>query len=148
MSLRDSVVELIRPTPLYGIVRRIRDAIVVRRWRNAGRPVPPPHAVKVAAVRDYAKRFGAEILIETGTFRGAMVYAQRRHFKRIFSIEIDPALHAAAVKLFQDSPNVHLVLGDSSEALPRVLGQLNERCIFWLDRKSTRLNSSHLVISY
>ncbi len=133
MSLRDTVVELIRPTPLYGIVRRIRDAIAVRRWRRAGRPVPPPHAIKVAAVREYADRFGARVLIETGTFRGAMMSAQRKYFRDLYTIEIDPALHAAAVKLFRRSPNVHLILGDSAAALPRVLSGINERCVFWLD---------------
>ena len=133
MSLRDTVVELIRPTPLYGVIRRIRDAVAVRRWRRAGRPLPPPHAIKVATVREYADRFGARILVETGTFRGAMMAAQRKHFRDLYTIEIDPALHAAAVRLFRRAPNVHLVLGDSAEALPRVLSRIDERCVFWLD---------------
>jgi hypothetical protein len=87
----------------------------------------------VATVRDYASAHGIDVLIETGTFRGAMIHAQLAHFQLIYSIEIDRALYSTAVRLFRRHQHVHLVLGDSSDALPHVLSEVRQPSIFWLD---------------
>ena len=52
------------------------------RWRPAGRATP--HLVKRRVVRDYAKRFGSRILVETGTLFGDMLAAVARHFDEHF----------------------------------------------------------------
>jgi hypothetical protein len=62
-----------------------------------------------------------------------MIRAQLAHFKHIYSIEIDRALYSAAVRLFRRHQHVHLVLGDSSDALPQVLSEVRQPSIFWLD---------------
>jgi hypothetical protein len=49
---------------------------------NEGKPVLPPHAVKQRVVREYAKRHGLRLLVETETYLGGMVYAVRRIFDR------------------------------------------------------------------
>jgi len=112
----------------YWAARRI-----IEKWISAGRPVPPPHAVKQRVVRDYAKRYSLRILVETGTYLGEMVQAIRRRFREVFSIELSPELYRNACAQFSAFPNVHIVQGDSATALSQILKNLNEPALFWLD---------------
>ncbi len=105
----------------------------VVRWKLRGRPVPPPHAVKRRIIREYQKRCGVHVLVETGTYLGEMVEAMRPHFREVYSIELSEDLYERARRIFAADPHVHLVCGDSSEALPGVLASLSEPCLFWLD---------------
>ena len=38
------------------------------KWNAAGKPVPPPHAVKQDAIKEYGKKYNVKTFIETGTF--------------------------------------------------------------------------------
>ncbi len=102
-------------------------------WLLRGRPLRSPHLVKQRAVLDYARRFGLQTLVETGTYYGEMVSATRCHFRRIYSIEMDERLAELARRRFRRFPHVEILQGDSQEVIPRVLAQLREPCLFWLD---------------
>jgi hypothetical protein len=81
----------------------------------------------------YAQRFGSLALVETGTLRGDMVEATRNAFQRIWSIELDSDLHAAAATRFRDYPQVSIVHGDSATALPEIVTGESRPILFWLD---------------
>jgi hypothetical protein len=102
-------------------------------WRLSGRPVPPPPLVKQAIVKEYQRRFGIRVLVETGTFAGEMVNAMLGHFDRIYSIELDDTWYARAVERFGGRPEVTLIHGDSGARLGEVLDRLREPALFWLD---------------
>ena len=102
-------------------------------WVKQGLPVPPPHAVKQAVVRNYARRFGTRILVETGTYFGAMVEAMKHDFAQIYSIELSEQLHENAKKRFRGEPGITLIQGDSGKAIKSVLEQLTAPALFWLD---------------
>lgn len=102
-------------------------------WRAAGRPVPPPHEIKVEAVAAYAARFGCGTLIETGTYRGDMIAATRAHFGTVHSVELAPALYEDARKRFAGDAGVHLHQGDSGALLGEILGTVTDRPLLWLD---------------
>lgn len=70
----------------------------VEAWDKAGKPAPPPHAVKQKAIQWYAEQYGIKLLVETGTFLGDMVAAQLPYFSKIFSIELSQKLHRKATK--------------------------------------------------
>jgi hypothetical protein len=106
---------------------------IVHQWRSRGSPAPPPPEVKHATIREYSKKFGLEILIETGTLFGDTIAATRRHFSDIYSIELSPELHARAKQRFANDPNVHLLLGDSGEVLKDILAEILRPPLFWLD---------------
>ena len=106
---------------------------VIRTWRRAGSPIPPPPPVKHAVVREYQARFGPRVFVETGTFAGGMIDAVRSRFDRIVSIELDPGWHARALARFRDDARVTLLCGDSGVRLPEVLAGLTEPALFWLD---------------
>jgi hypothetical protein len=106
---------------------------VIRRWERAGRPIPPPPPVKQAIVKEYQARFGPRVFIETGTFAGTMIDAVRARFDRVVSIELDPAWHARALASLHPDSRITLLLGDSGLLLPKVLTELTEPALFWLD---------------
>ena len=84
-------------------------------------------------IREYAERYGPGTFVETGTYLGGTVDAVRGHFRRIYSIELDPTLHARARAHFARVPHVTLLQGDSGEVLPGLLSGIREPCLFWLD---------------
>src|SRR5215831_1831999 len=70
-------------------------------WERKGKPVPPPHAIKQQAIQYYQKRSGYSTMVETGTYKGDMILAQKDHFKRIYSIELSEALFQKAKRRFR-----------------------------------------------
>lgn len=123
---------LLRPTPLYGLLRGYLHRKAWRDWQKNKRP-PAPHAVKSGAVRRYARQSGARIFVETGTFFGDMLDAVCQDFRKLYSIELSKRLHRKAARRFAEIPHIELIQGDSGEELPRLLGSLNEPALFWLD---------------
>jgi hypothetical protein len=122
-----------RNTMLDPVVFEARTWYEETRWIKAGRPAPPPHRFKRRIVKAYAERYRTRVLIETGTYTGAMVLSMRHEFRRIVSIEVDPSLHAEAANRVRRWSNIEILLGDSEVILPRVLASLNEPALFWLD---------------
>ncbi|HEX3384446.1 MAG TPA: hypothetical protein VHS53_04625, partial [Mucilaginibacter sp.] len=109
------------------------DQEILNNWESAGRPVPPPHLVKQLTISDIQKKSQYGLFIETGTYLGEMVEAQRANFRRVYSIELSPELFESARKKFLSDTRVTILQGDSSDVLPTLLGQINEPGIFWLD---------------
>jgi hypothetical protein len=105
----------------------------VRAWEAAGRPAPPPDAIKHSTIRAYARRFGLHVLVETGTFVGDTPYSLQADFARIFTIELDQRLSRAARRRFREMPHISVVQGDSSVVLRDLARTVAEPVLFWLD---------------
>lgn len=114
---------------IYAIVhaKRISD------WNKKGNPVPPPHAIKQKNILDYGKRYGCTTLVETGTFMGDMIEAVQYDFKKIYSIELVEFIRDLTMERFKNKTNIEILLGDSSVMLAKVVKQLTEPALFWLD---------------
>jgi hypothetical protein len=119
--------------PIRAVKKRLRTARAIKEWREAGRPVPPPHAVKQQVVREYRDRFGIETFVETGTFKGDMIDAVSGQFDEIHSIELGKDLFEEARQRFAGQRHIHLHQGDSATVLPRLLETLKAPALFWLD---------------
>jgi len=102
-------------------------------WEKNGRPLPPPHIVKQMAIEEYRRKFHIEILVETGTYLGDMVEAQRDHFKRIYSIELSEKLFNKAQKRFKDHLHIKILYGDSGAVLNKLMTEIDKPALFWLD---------------
>jgi hypothetical protein len=102
-------------------------------WEKNGRPLPPPHIVKQMAIEEYRKKFHTEILVETGTYLGDMVEAQRDHFKKIYSIELSEKLFNKAQKRFKDQLHIKILHGDSGTVLNKLMTEIDKPALFWLD---------------
>ncbi len=84
-------------------------------------------------LRAYAQRFGLRILVETGTYYGEMVEAMKGHFKRIYSIELSPELHALASPRFRGNDSIDLIWGDSAFRIAEPIPVLRDPALFRLD---------------
>ena len=82
---------------------------------------------------DYKNRFGLQVLVETGTFKGDTVEAMRKEFRKVYSIELSEKFHQEAKKRFAGVPNVDLRQGDSGKVMPQVVAALDAPTLFWLD---------------
>lgn len=112
---------------------RSRTKTAIAAWMAAGKPVPPPHGVKIATLAEYGSAFNLEILIETGTFQGDAIYGLKSRFKKVYSIELSSELAAKAQHRFRSNPHIQILQGDSGQLLSQVLSGISQPCLFWLD---------------
>ena len=132
--------QIIQKTPLYNplskwLAKR-RYQIQFEEWKRNGRPVPPPHIVKQRTLQLYSKKYGLKVLVETGTYYGAMVEAMKDVFDHIYSIEISKELYELARERFKTVKHIELINGDSGVELKNVIDKLEidaRPALFWLD---------------
>lgn len=98
-----------------------------------GTHLPVAHVVKQNNIRKYQEGYQFKVFVETGTFLGDMVEAQKNQFDRVISIELGKELYEKAVLRFQNDPQVTLLQGDSGTLLKDVVSELDEAALFWLD---------------
>lgn len=125
-----------RTTPFGSLVRFQRQRQLLkklRQWEKKGAVAPMPNLGKQRVVQEYIKKFSPAVFIETGTYKGKMVYAVMPHVKEIYSIELDQTHFEKAQRRFAGYPNIHILQGQSGEVLPRVLKDIDKPCLFWLD---------------
>jgi len=132
-TLKSRVASLLKDTFVWDLRERKRDNALVAAWLQAGKPVPPPEFVKRVTLGEYAAAFGLKTFIETGTFMGGSLYALKRRFNDLYSIELSPELAAQAIKRFRKAPHIHILQGDSAAVLPQLLSEISTPCLFWLD---------------
>jgi hypothetical protein len=125
--------EQLRTGAISTVVWPLHQFVQVKLWQMRRRAGPTPHLVKERIVRDYARRYGLRVLVETGTYLGEMVWAMRKHFDEIHSIELDRALYERAQARFSKHPHVRLNIGDSSLVLSRITAIMLAPALFWLD---------------
>jgi hypothetical protein len=71
------------------------------------------------------------VFIETGSYVGEGIQAALdAGFKRVISIELSEYYHTLCKIRF---PKAEVIFGDSTEMLPKILENINEKCTFWLD---------------
>lgn len=134
--MKDSIKKILKPMIPQSVLNRLKrsqERKNLEKWENSGFPSPPPHIVKQIAIAEYHEKYKHNILVETGTFRGDMIEAQKKRFKKIISIELAVPLFEKAQKRFKNDANVILVQGDSGKVLSKVVNDINEPAIFWLD---------------
>lgn len=114
------------------ITIQIENRQLIDHWESRGKPYPPPGLVKQENLRNIAKG-RAEIFIETGSLVGDTLFALKGEFKKLYSIELDPFLFSVVKRRFADAPHVEIIQGDSAVEIPKLVPQIEEPAIFWLD---------------
>lgn len=126
-SIKTHIAQLISKNEFLFTRKQIID------WYRAGKPVPPPHIIKQLTIGWYAKKWGATVFVETGTYLGDTVNAMKGNFKKIYSIELSNELFKKAQARFSGCSNITLIEGDSSAKLNELLPSISEPALFWLD---------------
>ena len=105
-------------------------------WRTRSKNDPslnPPSIVKQRIVISLAKKFGIRRLVETGTYLGDMVFATKKVFNKIDSIELGLELYKNAVQRFKNNSHIKIWKGDSATVLTEIIKDIDEPVLFWLD---------------
>lgn len=102
-------------------------------WNKVGKPIPLPHWLKQEIIKRFQNRLNCRHFVETGTYLGDMVEAQRANFEWIYSIELGHDLYLNASHRFSSYSHVKLYFGDSADVLPEIVNQLIDPALFWLD---------------
>lgn len=87
--------------------------------------------------QDFTKSFAAMLrigcFIETGTNQGGTAAWAADHFQTVHTVERDPGLYAACKARLGHRSNLNLLQGHSVDCLMRIVGDLKESAVFWLD---------------
>lgn len=102
-------------------------------WALTGAPDKPPSALRALAIAHLVQTGGYGRVIETGTMHGDTAITIAETGARIDTIELSPDLHRRAQERLARYGNVVAHLGDSAQVLPRLLADLDEPAVFWLD---------------
>src|SRR5229473_2047822 len=132
MATTPTLERVIRRTALWHALRQLRRRVELWNWQRHGRPTPPPPLAKQRLLKEYGRQFSLSTLIETGAYRGDMVYACRNTFAKIVSIELDNILFEEAQRRFARYSHIAILHGDSGQILRQILPTINESCLFWL----------------
>lgn len=123
-------------TPLGALARIHRQKQLQRKyrqWQSTCVDGPMPNLGKQQVVIEYIKKYSPAVFIETGTYKGKMVYAVMPYIKKIYSIELDSKHYQNAKRRFWGYPDVNILQGSSGEVLPQIMKDINDPCLFWLD---------------
>lgn len=78
--------------------------------------------------------YNLKYFVETGVGNGdAIIEAQKYPFEHIISIEIMEEQVKRMREKFKDDPRVEIRLGDTLNELPKLLDEIKEPALFWLD---------------
>lgn len=105
-------------------------------------PAPATFLEKQSLITRKAGELGLKAFVETGTYLGEMIEAQRPHFKKLISIELNAELFRAASAKYAGDPQIQLFQGDSGVVLHDAVQELDEPALFWLDAHYSRGNTA------
>ncbi len=106
---------------------------IVLNWYIHKKPVPGPHKIKQLTIKELGDEYGCSYLVETGTYRGDMLNAQKDNFEKLFSIELSEDFWNKAKERFKGVDKINLLQGDSGKVLPQLAPTLDKPTLFWLD---------------
>lgn len=133
MNFQQKVKFKLTPNSVINKRRMLNEYVVFNDWLRNDCLGLPPHVFKQNTIFEFQKKSGIDILVETGTYLGDMVEAQKKFFKKIYSIELSTRLYKMAKKRFYRDANVEIIQGDSGRMLSKIVNQLDKPAIFWLD---------------
>lgn len=131
--MKSTLKKLAARTPIYSVLRALRQRRELTEWEKRGKPAPPPHVIKQRIIREFAEKFGLSVLVETGTYYGDMVEAMKGSFRRIYSIELSSELYQKAKRRFAGDDRIEIIHGDSGIELGNLIASLDQPALFWLD---------------
>ncbi len=125
--------EKLKYTFLYDLIYPVLQILQKIEWFLESNHKYTPQFIKQEIIKSHATKYKLSILIETGTYLGTTVSANKNIFSRIYSIELDRKLYERAKSKFKKFKTIQIIHGDSSVMLPKIIKKINRPCLFWLD---------------
>jgi hypothetical protein len=101
-------------------------------------PLPATFLEKQSLIDRFGCQKGINNFIETGTFQGDMIEAQRENYKKLISVELGDKLYQAAQRRFEKYDHIHLLHGDSGLKLSEAIRLVEGPALYWLDAHYSR----------
>lgn len=79
------------------------------------------------------KNFEIHDFVETGTYKGDTSFWASKHFKNVYTIEIDPEISRETASRNDCPANIEFLIGNSKEILPLLITKIADNAFFWLD---------------
>lgn len=79
------------------------------------------------------EHFSLEVFVETGTFEGRTSVWAAGKFRDVYTIENSKELFDSVSKILSRYKNIHLLYGNSAMQLKKVIAEIKQPSIFWLD---------------
>jgi len=106
----------------------------MRKILGANRQNPRlPDVLKRRVLASYAQRYKLRTFVESGTYLGGTVAFMRKYCGQLYSVEYQPHLAKAAQRRFFGNPAIHIFHGNGSHWIPRIVAEVHEPALFWLD---------------
>jgi hypothetical protein len=123
------------------LVRRI--LIKISRAIFGWPPRPASLQEKYSLVARFGQQRQIDNFIETGTFEGDMVEAQRGIFHKIVTIELGDKLFEVAKQRFSAYDHIHVLHGDSGTMLVEAMHLIDGPVVYWLDAHYSKGITAH-----
>ena len=119
---------------LFPLLDSLRYRPAAQAWLAAGCKGIAPPPIKRKVLTAYLQCYGLKQFIETGTHLGdTLSYIAQNKTVEAISIELNEAYYRAAVERFKNYRNITVLQGDSGVVLPRLVRELTQPALFWLD---------------
>ncbi len=79
------------------------------------------------------RSFEIQDFIETGTYKGDTCFWASKHFKNVYTIEIDPEISRETSRREDCPANIEFLIGNSKDILPDLVSKIDDNAFFWLD---------------
>ena len=89
--------------------------------------------LKAKTILTFQRKYQINTFVETGTYLGETIELVKHNFLNIYSIELSQDLYTRAKRIFKTNKDINLFLGDSSIILSKIIKQIKNPCLFWLD---------------
>lgn len=93
----------------------------------------PRFGIPIELAEDLSRGLGLTAAIETGTWRGDSAAQMAGVFEQVWTVELSPELHGAAVERHRGQPDIRFLQGESSSVLAELLPTVEGAALFWLD---------------
>ena len=90
-------------------------------------------SIPVDLVLKIMDNFDIHDFVETGTYKGDTCFWAAKHFKKVYTIEIDPGISHETAKRKDCPSNIEFIVGNSKDILPGLVTKLDDNAFFWLD---------------
>jgi hypothetical protein len=115
-------------------MKNIFNKVILKvRWTFRIKDTIPDINEKRQIIDMLRKEHNLKVMLETGTFMGDTVEYFREKFNRIISIELSEELATKAKARFAGDMKINILQGDSSLILAKLLKDIQEPVLFWLD---------------
>lgn len=101
-------------------------------------------SLKFEEIRDYLPIINnPNFFVETGTYKAVTTMEMAKHFKIVFTTEINKKLYEESKEKAKEIKNIGFLLGDSVKLLDNIMPKVKDGAVFFLDAHQSGSDTSN-----